>query len=282
MIVLRNDNLNIRIESKGAELVSVQSEDDYEYIWQAGEEWPRHSPVLFPIEGRLKGDQFTHNGIAYKLGQHGFARDMDFELEKSSRNEAVFLLKSNEDTLKKYPFLFQLRIGYLLKERCVTIRYTVSNCDTKAMFFSIGAHPGFNTPGRFEDWSIKFSEKESLERHYLEGGLFHGETATVLKDNDVLPLDYDLFERDAMVFKNPKSGSVVLRSTNSRKNVIMNFEGFPFLGIWTKPGAPFVCIEPWYGLADSKDSNGEISHKEGIQKLEADEIFKTQCSLTFL
>ena len=174
-----------------------------------------------------------------------------------------------------------MEIGYQLRDRQLLVSYAVTNHDTQIMFFSIGAHPAFNTPGNFEDWFIEFDQAETVDRHYLAGGVFSGETAPVLNDQTVLHLNDGLFERDAIVLKTLRSKTVRLRSTASTRQITLDFGGFPYLGIWTKTAAPFVCLEPWYGLADSANSDGQLAHKEGIQNLAPGQTFNSLYTLAF-
>lgn len=270
---LSNSLLAIDVNLKGAELASVKHQQfDIEYIWQADPEiWGRHAPVLFPIVGRLKDDRYQVKGQSYAMGQHGLARNLEFQLKESSENQLTFRLESTEDTLKAYPFEFALEIAYQLSENQLAVHYRVSNNGIEDMPFSIGAHPGFSVPmtadGQYEDYEIYFEKIENLDRWLLEDGLFSGQTRKVMNNSQVLPLTKGLFDEDALVFHHPESSYLVLRSQKHPHSVRMSLRGFPFLGIWAKPGAPFVCLEPWQGLADYTDADGNIYQKKGIMSL---------------
>ncbi|MCE3279072.1 MAG: Aldose 1-epimerase [Bacteroidetes bacterium] len=274
-----NDLLNIEVSVSGAELSSIYHiPSKKQYLWQGGEKWwPRRAPVLFPVVGKLKDNTFQVNGEKYNLGQHGFARDKDFSLIERNNNKLVFSLSSDESTLKVYPFHFELLIIYEIRSNCLQITYQVKNKDQKEIFFSIGAHPGFNCPVNkdelFSDYYLEFEETESLDRHLLEGGLFTGLTEPVMIDSNRIDLSYELFAKDAIVFKNMKSTSIYLKSKKNKHSLKFNFSDFPYFGIWTKPGAPFICLEPWCGIADNQYFEGELKDKEGIIGLDTGSSF---------
>lgn len=274
-LILENAQVRAAFKTKGAELSSfIHKENGLEYVWQAAPQiWARHAPVLFPIVGRLKDDTFSYNGDLYRLSQHGFARDLEFSLESSSEDELKFALGYSDGTLAHYPFRFKLVIGYKLKATVLTVTYEVFNEDEQPIFFSIGAHPAFRCPlgdhEEFEDYYLEFNETETLERHLLTDGLFNAATESVMNHTQILPLSYGLFEKDAIVFKKFKSSAIALKSNKGPHGVKVSFPGFPYLGIWTKQrGAPFLCIEPWYGLADATNASGQLVEKEGIMALE--------------
>lgn len=274
-LVLENAQAKATFKLKGAELSSfIHKENGLEYIWQADPKvWGRHAPVLFPIVGKLKNDIYFYNNDMFHLSQHGFARDLEFELESSTKDELRFGLSHAEKTYEQYPFRFKLLICYKLKATTLTVSYEVYNEDDQLFLFSIGAHPAFRCPliegEKFEDYYLEFDETETLERHLLTHGLFDGTTALVMNDTNTLSLSYDLFEKDAIVFKKFKSSAISLKSNKAPYGVKLSFPGFPYLGIWTKEkGAPFVCIEPWYGLADPTGASGNLIEKEGIMGLE--------------
>jgi galactose mutarotase-like enzyme len=278
---LQNDFLKLTIQSKGAELSSiVNKKNDKEYLWQADPKyWNRHAPVLFPIVGKLKKETYNFEHKDYQMSQHGFARDLDFKLVNDSKELLTFRLEESEETLKKYPFRFRFDITYELKGSAVEVSYQINGNNNKEIYFSVGAHPAFLCPihkaETFEDYYLEFSELETADRHLLTDSLFNGKTETVLNNAKRLPLSYPLFENDAIVFSDLKSNEISLKSTKSENGVKVSFEGFPYMGIWTKePCAPFLCIEPWCGLADNQNASGLLSEKEGIVKLSPHEVFR--------
>ena len=283
--ILENNELRIKISAAGAELTSVfNKQNKQEYLWQADKKWwPRHAPVLFPIVGKLKNDSYSINGNSYTLPQHGFARDKNFQLHEKQNNAVTYILKDDESTLQIYPYHFSLKIIYTLSGKKLTIGYEVKNTGKQQMYFSIGAHPGFICPmqedEKFTDYYLEFEKAETLDRHLLENGLFKGVTESIFSNDDILKLNYDLFAKDAIVLKNLQSKYLYLKSNKSGYSLKFDFAGFPYLGIWTKPGAPFLCIEPWFGIADYKNSDGELAQKEGIISLIANEVFSASYSI---
>ncbi len=275
---ISNDQLQVEIKHFGAELCSIKNNAGIEFLWQAEKVWPRHAPVLFPIVGRIKGDVYHLNEQAYSLTQHGFARDKNFEKVNSTTNEITFKLCADDDTLSKYPFQFELYITYRLQKNILEVYYKVCNFSESVMPFSIGAHPGFccpiNTDEQFEDYEIVFSENELLETALLQSGLFNGEKEVLHSNQKSISLTKNTFDKDALVFENLRSSFVSLHSKKSGAYVKVSLDGFPYLGIWSKPAAPFVCIEPWCGLADSTTSDGNLFDKKGINLLEPKQVFE--------
>ena len=269
MFILKNENFNLKVNSKGAEVSSFFSKQlNKELLWQADKEvWARHAPVLFPIVGKLKNNTYIYKGATYTLPQHGFARDCDFELMEQSESSLVFELNENAETLKNYPFRFSLKIKYQLKPHGFSCTYLVSNPDTAPLYFSVGAHPGFNCPlfenEKTEDYRLVFEEEDFIERHLIQEGLISQQTEKILLKNKTLPLQTALFDKDAIVLKNLSSRSLKLQSNN----YCLQFAWFnmPYYGIWTKPGSSgFICLEPWAGIADGTNTNGNLVDKEGI------------------
>lgn len=266
-ITIQNQAIKAVIKTKGAELSSLQKEGK-NYIWEINSEfWNKTSPILFPIVGALKNGEYFHEGKVYKLSRHGFARDFEFEVIENSENAVVFSLKSNEETLKVYPFHFELQLSYILEGNKLVVKYEIINRSSEKMYYSIGAHPAFNIDGNFEDFSLIFDDEKDLETYKLEQDLFSGKTEILKLNGNVLPLQYELFEEDALVFKNFATKSLTL-AKNNESVMKVSFPDFPYLGIWTKKDAPFICIEPWLGIADNANTSGKIEEKEGIQILE--------------
>ncbi|SNR43670.1 MULTISPECIES: aldose 1-epimerase family protein [Hymenobacter] len=285
---LENEQCRVAVNTHGAELASFVRKDldNLEYIWSADPAfWNRHAPVLFPIVGRLPQDQFTYQGQQYQLSQHGFARDQEFVLLRQTPAELLFELRPTEATRARFPFEFILRISYRLAGPQLTIGWEVENPGSGELLFSIGAHPAFRCPlvedESFEDYDFTFDHPVTAERHLLEGGLLNGHTEPLLEDQASLPLSYPLFAQDALVLKHFDFNHITLRSRRSGRGVRLRFDGFPFLGLWTKgPGSPFVCIEPWQGIASSTTDAGELADKEGILSLGPNQQFMTSYSIT--
>lgn len=291
-IVLENEFLTIKVEEKGAEIISIKDKKDgSEYIW-VGESkfWGRHAPILFPIVGKLKDNSYRIGEKTYKLSQHGFARDMNFEVVENNNEKATFRLKWDEETLKNYPYKFELDVQYIIIENDIEVKYIVRNMDNDDIYFSIGAHPGFNCPiensveSAFEDYYFEFEQNETLDVTLINAdGLLKSQQESFMKDSNVIMLSKQLFEKDALIFQNLKSHNISIKNSKNHKCISMNFSGFPYLGLWSKPGgAPFVCIEPWLGHADYEDFQGDFREKEGVIKLSIEKEFCCQYSISFI
>ncbi|RYY70291.1 MAG: aldose 1-epimerase family protein [Chitinophagaceae bacterium] len=285
MEFLENEQLKIIIHPKGAELVSLfDKSSGTEYLWQGDPAfWNKHSPVLFPIVGTLKDNAYFHKDQRYELSRHGFAREMIFDVVKQEKDRIVFSLYSSSETLEKFPFPFQFDISYQLKEKQLQVTYSISNTGDTEMFFSVGGHPAFRLPVDpatvYNDYFLDFAQEENAGRWPISAdGLIEKEPIPLL-NGTLLPLSKSLFQKDALVFKDLRSSSLHLKSQKTTKGFTFAFEGFPYLGIWAAKDADFVCIEPWCGIADSVDSNQELSQKEGINRLEAGGIFERQWSV---
>lgn len=282
IITLSNNAINIQIKTLGAELCSLKDSENREFIWEGNANfWGKHSPVLFPIVGTLKNNSFVHNDNEYHLSRHGFARDMNFELIEKNENSATFSIQSNSETLKSYPFKFELQIQYTLINTILEIDYTIINKDNNDIPFSIGAHPAFALPGNFEDYSLDFEKVEPLEYTLLENDLVSKQTEKIHTDTNRVPLTYELFKRDALIFKKLQSNSLTI--IEKEKPILkVHFQEFPSLGIWTKVDAPFICIEPWLGYSDTTESNGNLFEKEGVIVLQSNATFQAKFSIEIL
>jgi galactose mutarotase-like enzyme len=282
IITLSNDVISAQIKTFGAELCSLKNNTNRDYIWEGNPTyWGKHSPVLFPIVGTLKNNTFNHNTKEYQLTRHGFARDMEFELVEKTVNSATFSIQSNLASLANYPFQFELQIQYTLVHATLEIAYTVINKDNIAIPFSIGAHPAFALPGNFENYSLEFEKEEPLEYTLLENDLVSKQTETIATHSNFVPLTYKLFEKDALIFKKLQSNSLTIHD-KEKPLLKVHFENFPNLGIWTKVGAPFLCIEPWFGYSDTIETNGNFFEKEGIIVLEVNDTFQTKFCIEIL
>jgi galactose mutarotase-like enzyme len=282
VITLSNGQLSAQIKTIGAELCSLQDDSNREFIWEGNPVfWGKHSPILFPIVGTLKNNRFHYNTKEYNLSRHGFARDMPFQIVEKKENSATFSIQSNSDTLLRYPFEFELQIKYTLSYSTLKVSYTVINKDKTAIPFSIGAHPAFALPSDFEDYSLDFEKIEPLAYTLLENDLVSKQTETILTQTNKVPLTYELFKRDALIFKKLQSNSLTI--VEKEKPILkVQFDDFPNLGIWTKMGAPFICIEPWFGYSDTIESTGNLFEKEGVIILEANDTFQATFSIEIL
>lgn len=282
-VTLTDSRISAVIRRKGAELISLKNQTTTrEYIWEGHSEfWGKHSPVLFPIVGSLKNNCYIYDGTSYELPRHGFARDFEFSLDYNDTNKAVFSLDANVETLQRYPFQFKLEITYLLKNRQLEITYKISNGDSTTMPFSIGAHPAFALHEKFEDYELSFDKTENLTSHQLSDGLLSETTKKLSTNANKLKLSYDLFDNDALVFKQLNSKKITIIESD-KPLLALRFEDFLNFGIWTVKNAPFICLEPWLGYSDITDADGYIMKKEGIQLLEPKKNFEVQYSIEIL
>jgi len=279
---ISNSKLKASVKYAGAELFSLTDNQNKEYIWEGNPDfWGKHSPILFPIVGTLKNNTYTINEKEYQLSRHGFARDMEFQLINKTENSAVFSLQSNAETLKNYPFDFELQLIYTLRETTLDIEYKVINKSESQIPFSIGAHPAIALPKNFESYAFKFDKDEVLKYSLLENDLISNKTEILETYENLIPLHYKLFKNDALVFKTLESNSLTILE-NSKPYIKVDFEDFPSLGIWTKDQAPFVCIEPWFGYSDTAENSGDLFEKEGILILNANQTFNSKFSIEIL
>ena len=285
--ILRNKSFQITINSKGAELSSFKSLiSEKEYIWQGDPNiWAGHSPVLFPIVGGLKKDTYFFENKEYKLPRHGFVRrNEDLTVVTQNENSIAFQLTQNESIRKLYPFDFEFSITYKLLDGTLFVQHLVRNMGKGDMYFSLGAHPAFNCPinkgESYSDYALVFNKKETLNTWNLnDQGVITEEGEQILNDSKTIPLHEDIFENDALIFKALRSKEVKLISKKSATEVILSFSDFKSLGLWAKPKAPFVCIEPWLGYADVIDANQKLCDKEGIIKLLPKKEFMAEYSI---
>lgn len=276
---IRNGRVSVSVKRHGAELCGIKGADGTESLWQADPAvWGRHAPVLFPIVGKLAEDRYTVGGRSYTMKQHGFARDMEFELVEATGESLGYRLVASPATREQYPFDFELTRRYRLLEAGVEITNEVVNPGRAPLLFSIGEHPGFalnwGEGDQVEDYALEFEKDEELNTVLLgPDHLLSTRTERVPLEGRVLPLRRDLFDRDALIFLSLKSRKVTLTSRKHPRRLAVEFPGFPQLGIWAKPGAPFVCIEPWYGHADPSGHTGELVAKPGIIALDPGKSF---------
>lgn len=283
MIQIKNDQLTIAISEKGAELQSIVLNGN-EYLWQADPKyWGKHSPVLFPIIGELKDGKYIFEDKEYDLPRHGFARDHVFEAEKTSETCVIFTLRSSAETLAVYPFQFIFQVQYEIKNHTLFCSYIIQNVNEGDMYFSVGGHPAFRVPLndqlRYDDYTLTFENDTSLTRFLLDKGLTNDQTETLQLDHKKLQLKSALFYNDAIVLKHIGSHQVKLSSEKDPHGINFSFEGFPFFGIWAAKDAPFVCLEPWCGIADNIHHDYDLTHKEGINQLAGGDTWKRTWSV---
>jgi galactose mutarotase-like enzyme len=284
---ISNSILQLTVTEKGTEISSIKSlQSNKEYMWNADPLiWGSHAPVLFPAIGAFKNNECTIEGMQYKIPKHGFIRHNDnIILSKRTKNELNFRLDYSEETLKIYPYKFRFYISFKLEGKKILISHRVENLNDSEIYFSLGAHPAFKCPinkgENYEDYYLEFEQIENAERTLLsDTGLISDKTEITLNKSKILNLNTDLFNDDALIFKQLKSRKVSLKSRKSTQVLSLEFNDFSYLGIWAKPNAPFVCIEPWLGIADHENTNGDFLTKEGIITLPKGDEFTAQYSI---
>jgi galactose mutarotase-like enzyme len=269
LITLSNTNLTAQISAFGAELVVLCDEEGQDLLWDGDPAfWAGRSPLLFPIVGRVHNDRIRVGGDEYPLKQHGFARTLPFEILEASVSFCRLRLTSDASTHAQYPFDFSLDVTYRLEGATLTLEAEILNNGQEAMPVSFGFHPAFRWPlpygGAREDHEIRFEAPESapIRRPQSDGLLALVPEATPVED-DRLPLHDELFRSGALVFDRLASRSVRYGVPGER-SITVTFPEMPHLGIWTKPGAGFICIEPWHGYASPEDFDGMLAEKPGI------------------
>lgn len=285
--LLESDRCRLVVSPIGAELQSLWcKQSNREVLWQADPAWwPRHAPLLFPIVGRLREGTADFHNRRISLPQHGFARDSVFQLISQTTTALHLQLTSNPETLKLFPFRFCLDVCHQLQQAGVITTMAVS-CPPEAdgLPFSLGAHPGFNLPfypnQSSEGYFLLFEYAEMLETCLLRDGLLSGDTKLIGSNVLQVPVHPKLFQQDALIFKNLKSGWVRLVNEQTGEYVQVGISGWPYLGVWTKPGAPFLCIEPWQGITDAANASGNFSEKQGLMYLQPGEVFERVLTIT--
>ncbi|WP_404455361.1 aldose 1-epimerase family protein [Oceanobacillus kapialis] len=290
MQVIENEHLKVSISPEGAELREIwNKKEGIQYMWEGDPAyWGRISPVLFPIVGRLKEDRYKVEGEEYSMNQHGFLRDVTFDLHQQGPDLVSFSFYSDKQFTAQYPYEFQAIITYLLKGESLSISWKIVNENEESMYFSIGGHPAFQIPllegETLADYELALLGDENVTQFELKDALVH------VKENNISSpitpvLSADLFKNDALIFSNVNH--VKLTSKRSGKGVEVDCAGFPYVGIWSKYDetagtiAPFLCIEPWYGIADMHDTTGDLKEKAGINVLPAGEAFESTYFITF-
>ena len=267
---IENEFLTCEIDDMGAQLHSlISKENGKEYIWQGNPDiWYGQSPVLFPVIGQLINDKYFYNGVEYTMPKHGIARRYVFNVKECDGAKAVFSLESNEKTLEAYPFEFEYILTFELKGKALVNTMTVVNKTKGDMYFSVGAHPGFNC--KVGD-IIEFEQEETLATERIDKeSLIIPEKFPFMENEKSFVITKEIFEPDALILSDIKSEKLTIKGENE---VEFTFGKCPFLGIWAKPGAPYVCIEPWYGVNDGREVKKDISEKRGIQHLAEGETF---------
>lgn len=279
-ITLKSGKNTAVVATKGGELISFRDGAGTEYIWTGDAAyWPGQNPILFPIVGNLKDGKVEIKGKICEMGRHGFARRSEFALAERGQDFVVLELRENEQTLVQYPYPFLLRVTHKVTETGFSTSFEVRNTGSERMPFCIGAHTGINCPlypgERFEDYELVFDKPEQAASLLLSGdGLISPAGRAALLDNSsVLPLTYGLFERlPTVIFDGLVSDGVCLRHKKTGHGVRMDFPGWPMIAFWTaKTGAPYLCLEPWWGCAALENESGKFEDKPACTRLEPGE-----------
>lgn len=292
---LKNDNLTVKISAKGAELISIKDAKGHEYLWDGDKKyWNRHSPILFPIVCGLWENTYRIDGKEYHMNRHGFARDMDFTVMNANPYMVSYALTYTEETLKVFPFKFRLCVNYTLVENSIVVVWTVDNLDNKTMPFQIGGHPAFLVPGNqkgeeLHGW-LNFDIPNPTRLYGNEGGCLK-DTREVLKTKtedeeeeiNIWSFTEHSFDDDAVIIDRSQVHEITLLDEDRMPHVQVQFNA-PCVGIWSPAGkhAPFVCIEPWYGVADKAGYKGEFKDKYLMNSLLPGSSFASNYSMTFL
>jgi galactose mutarotase-like enzyme len=285
---IKNDQIEIAVDTYGAELTSIKTvKDGMEFLWQKDDKyWARQAPPLFPIVGGLPDGRYQYEGQTYEMKLHGFVRWCEFTPVSSGPAELVYRLGYSEETLRQYPFKFELLVKYTLEANTLRQSFVVNNRDDKSLFFSVGSHPGFRCPlhegEKMEDYYLLFEKPERLNRLLENGGLLTGETKAFLDGEREKALSHSLFpDGELTILKEPASKWLEIRSRVNDRVVRIGFEEFPYLGIWSaKNNAPFVCIEPWLGIHSTKGDSPDFETKKGLQKAAPGESFECGFTIT--
>lgn len=276
MITIENEHFSAAIRIKGAELASLKHKpSNCELIWQADPAiWGGSAPILFPIIGTLKNGKTQIGGREYEIPKHGLIRTMDAETVEQTEESVRLRFESNPQTLESYPFSFVLDVIFRLSENGLSVDYEVSHTGAEDLLFSIGSHPAFALDS-VVGTSIEFSQPETIHLYGLNSkGLLFRRVARWFKRETLIQLTDRIFNDDALIFKNVQSRTIRLKTAGDRPNLEIDLRNHPHLGIWAKPGAPYVCIEPWYSFNDASDSDGIFKNKPGILTLAAGKTFE--------
>jgi galactose mutarotase-like enzyme len=280
-ISLKNDRFLAKISYIGAEILSLYDHQaEQEYMWQRDPAvWEGSAPICFPIVCALKEDHYLYEGQSYKMGKHGIVRRAEYELIDHCDTHCILMVKSTKSSMLSYPFEFELHLKFELTHQGLRVAYIVHNKGMKDMPFSLGYHPAFNVDLEkypMGDYQISFSEKENLDLYGIdqEGCFFH-KMKDYLKSEKLITLTTDIFKGDALIFKNIKSKEVSLIRKNSNWKLTMETGGAPHLGLWAKPAAAYVCIEPWYNVPDDQSGTSCLFEKEGMMRLGSEEVFES-------
>ncbi len=280
LVKIGDGKLFAEIETRGAELQRVYNSEGSDFLWEGDARfWGRRAPVLFPICGGMKNDSYTLGGKSFHMPKHGFCRDAEFTCGRADGREAVFYIESDPGRKALFPFDFRFSITYAVKDASLEVTYTVENLGKEEMYFSVGSHEAYACPEGIEKYRLEFEKPERLESLIIADNMIQHGTVLVGEDVKTLPLKYGYFAVDALCFRNLKSKRISL--VGCGRKIDVSFNDFEFVLFWTKPKAPFLCIELNCGTDDFVDTDGRIETKEGIVKLAAGDVFERKHAMRF-
>lgn len=286
-VEIRNEQLTVKVASLGAELQSIQDSDEREYLWQAGEKWPRRAPILFPIVCSVNDDTYTVDGQEYHLPRHGFARDTEFTLIAQGEQKVTFALHETEETLKIYPYHFNLAVSYRLDSNKIHVVWHVENTDTRELHFQIGGHPAFLAPGCKEDEELRgviaLDNKAPLKglKSYIDGSHEMAEIALDDIKDGLIQFNDAFFANDSVKIHASQTRQATLLNPDGSPAVTLDYK-CPVIAFWSpyQKKAPFVCIEPWYGLGDPRGWKGNFEDKVMMNHLQPGASFMSEYIIT--
>ena len=293
METIKNEHLTVCVSEMGAELQSIKDSEGREYLWQGGEKWPRRSPILFPIVCRVNDDTYTVDGKEYHLPRHGFARDTKFKLIAQGEHKVTYALHESEETLKVYPYRFNLAVSYRLSGNKIHVVWHVENTDCREIHFQIGGHPAFLAPGCKEDEDLKGviqllpsnlkSQNSKLKslKSYIDGSHEMTEIELDQVKDGLIPFNDEFFANDSVKIHDCQTHEACLLDTDGSPAVTVDYK-CPIIAFWSpyQKKAPFVCIEPWYGLGDPRGWKGEFKDKPYMNHLQPGASFMSEYTIT--
>ncbi len=280
LLTIKNAFLTVTVSTLGAEIKSVKG--DKEFMWDSNPDvWGKSAPVLFPICGTLKDNEYTYKGKTYTMQSHGFAPKTEYSVREHTQDSLSLYITDTEETLKKYPFKFDFEVKFTLNGTSLKVEYNVTNKGSEELYYSVGCHEAYACPEGIEQYYLEFPEKLDLDEYTLDGPFMSGETKPFARDCNIIPLTEKLFENDSTCFKNMGAYSVTLKNKAGTRSVKVDYPGFDYFIIWHIPGAPYICLEPWKGFPDYVNTTGDITEKDGIVRVEAGKASKSEHTITF-
>lgn len=282
ILEIRNEHLTVTASTLGAELQSVTSAGGTEFLWYGDKAiWPNRAPLLFPICSGLKNDTYTYGGRSYTMKKHGFGKFREFSGEKLDDRTLCFTLRADEETKAQYPFDFVLRVLYTLEGNTIHVRYEIENPADTPLYCSIGAHEAYYCPEGIEQYAIAFDAPQTLNSFFVKGGVLTRDSECIAENTTHLPLKQEFFADKSLIFRDLAFHKAALVHSGSRKRITVEFPDATYFVVWTIPGAPYICLEPWNGITDVEGSGYALSEKEGILCIAPGQTRTISHSITF-